>query len=103
MAELGLLSGHLLFQLLYACLLRFYKKLFKQMATKHLEEKVVTLGAKMCWVDLSSEGCFTQSLGVPLADSLHLSTLQGPTQPQRATMAKVMPLFSKPILEHRLM
>lgn len=100
MADLGLLSGHLLFQLLYAYLLKFYKKLFKQIATKHMEEKVVTLGAKMCCADLSSEGCFTQLLRVPLADSLHLLTLQGLTQLQRATSAKVMPLLSQPILEH---
>lgn len=85
MADLGLLSGHLLFQLLYAYLLKFYKKLFKQIATKHMEEKVVNLGAKMCCADLSSEGCFTQLLRVPLADSLHLLTLQGLTQLQRAT------------------
>ena len=100
MADLGLLSGHLLFQLLYAYLLKFYKKPLNQMATKHMEEKVVTLGAKMCCADLSSEGCFTQLLRVPLADSLHLLTLQGLTQLQRATSAKVMPLLSQPILEH---
>lgn len=100
MADLGLLSGHLLFQLLYAYLLKFYKKLFKQMARKHMEEKAVTLGVKMCCADLSSEGCFTQLLRVPLADSLHLLILQGLTQLQRATSAKVMPLLSQPILEH---
>ena len=100
MADLGLLSGPLLFQLLYAYLLRFYKKLFKQLARNHLEEKVVTLGAKMCHVVLSSEGCFTQLLRVPLTDSPHLSRLQGLTQLQRAASAKVMPLLSQPILEH---
>lgn len=62
------------------------------MARKHLEKNVVTRGAKICHVDLSSEGFLPQLLGVLLADSLQLSTLQDLTQLQRATLAKVMPL-----------
>lgn len=62
------------------------------MARKHLEKNVLTRGAKICRVDLSSEGFLPQLLGVLLADSLQLSTLQDLTQLQRDTLAKVMPL-----------
>ena len=55
----------------------------------------------MCHADLSSEGFLPQLLGVLLADSLQLSTLQDLTQLQRATLAKVVPLLSLPILERQ--